>query len=83
MVFVYYIIYGSRIPCDYQKQKNLGIRVEESSRKPHYLAIKFLYQGGQTEIVAVDVAQVPCLRNFSYFTSCNLIILFYFTHPSC
>lgn len=54
--------------------------MEESSRKPHYLAIKFLYQGGQTEIVAVDVAQVPCLPYFSYFTSCNLIIL-YFISP--
>ncbi|KAL2537878.1 Expansin-like A1 [Forsythia ovata] len=46
-----------RVPCDY-KNKNLAIRVEESSQKPHYLAIKFLYQGGQTEIVTVDVAQV-------------------------
>ncbi|CAK9153923.1 unnamed protein product [Ilex paraguariensis] len=46
-----------RVPCDY-KNKNLAVRVEESSQKPNYLAIKFLYQGGQTEIVAVDVAQV-------------------------
>ncbi|KAI3446319.1 hypothetical protein Pfo_002984 [Paulownia fortunei] len=46
-----------RVLCDF-KNKNLAIRVEESSQKPHYLAIKFLYQGGQTEIVAVDVAQV-------------------------
>lgn len=45
-----------RIPCDY-KHKNLSIRVEESSKKPDYLAIKVLYQGGQTEIVATDVAQ--------------------------
>lgn len=46
-----------RVPCNYSR--NLGIRVEESSQKPnHYLAIKFLYQGGQTEIVGVDVAQV-------------------------
>ena len=47
----------SRVPCDYGR--NLGIRVEESSQKRNnYLAIKFLYQGGQTEIVGVDVAQV-------------------------
>ncbi|KAF9621672.1 hypothetical protein IFM89_030315 [Coptis chinensis] len=46
-----------RIPCDY-KNKNLSVRVEESSQTPHYLAIKFLYQGGQTDIVGVDVAQV-------------------------
>ncbi|KAK3412800.1 hypothetical protein EUGRSUZ_I01493 [Eucalyptus grandis] len=46
-----------RVPCDY-KDRNLAVRVEESSRKPNYLAIKVLYQGGQTEIVAMDVAQV-------------------------
>ncbi|CAN4112608.1 unnamed protein product [Withania somnifera] len=46
-----------RVPCDY-KNKNLAIRVEESSQKPYYLAVTFLYQGGQTEIVGVDVAQV-------------------------
>ncbi|MQL95022.1 hypothetical protein Taro_027681 [Colocasia esculenta] len=46
-----------RIPCEY-KNHNLSLRVEESSRKPHYLAVKCLYQGGQTDIVAVDVAQV-------------------------
>ncbi|KAJ4777883.1 Expansin-like A1 [Rhynchospora pubera] len=46
-----------RIPCEYGK-KNLSVRVEEKSRSPNYLAIKFLYQGGQTDIVAVDVAQV-------------------------
>lgn len=28
------------------------------SQKPHSLAIKVLYQGGQTEIVGMDVAQV-------------------------
>lgn len=46
-----------RVPCDY-KNKNLAVRVEESSKKPNYLAIKFLYQGGQTEIVGLDVARV-------------------------
>uniref|UniRef100_A0A803NDU3 Uncharacterized protein n=1 Tax=Chenopodium quinoa TaxID=63459 RepID=A0A803NDU3_CHEQI len=46
-----------RIPCDYIGQ-NLAIRVDESSHNPGYLAIKILYQGGQTEIVAIDVAQV-------------------------
>ena len=34
------------------------MRVEESSKKSHYLAVKVLYQGGQTEIVAMDVAEV-------------------------
>ncbi|GMI74440.1 EXPANSIN L1, expansin-like A1 [Hibiscus trionum] len=46
-----------RIPCEY-KNKTLAVRVEESSQKPYYLQIKPLYQGGQTEIVAIDVAQV-------------------------
>ncbi|URD82801.1 expansin-like [Musa troglodytarum] len=46
-----------RIPCEY-KNRNLSVRVEESSRSPRHLAIKFLYQGGQTDMVAVDVAQV-------------------------
>ncbi|KAK4848161.1 hypothetical protein QYF36_009919 [Acer negundo] len=46
-----------RVPCDY-KNKNLAVRVEESSRKSEYLAIKILYQGGQTEIVGAEVAQV-------------------------
>lgn len=46
-----------RVPCEYRNQ-NLAVRVEESSKKPNYLALKLLYQGGQTEIVGVDVAQV-------------------------
>ncbi|OAY64376.1 Expansin-like A1 [Ananas comosus] len=46
-----------RIPCEY-KNKNLSIRVEEGSKYPNNLSIKFLYQGGQTDIVAVDVAEV-------------------------
>ncbi|XP_010690269.2 expansin-like A2 [Beta vulgaris subsp. vulgaris] len=46
-----------RIPCDFKGQ-NLAVRVEESSNNSGYLAIKVLYQGGQTEIVAMDVAQV-------------------------
>ncbi|KAJ1298938.1 hypothetical protein BS78_01G492400 [Paspalum vaginatum] len=45
-----------RVPCEY-KHRNLSVRVEERSRAPGELAIRFLYQGGQTDIVAVDVAQ--------------------------
>ncbi|XP_039138520.1 expansin-like A2 [Dioscorea cayenensis subsp. rotundata] len=45
-----------RIPCAYKR--NLSVIVEESSEKPSNLVIKFLFQGGQTDIVAVDVAQV-------------------------
>ncbi|KVI06744.1 Barwin-like endoglucanase, partial [Cynara cardunculus var. scolymus] len=44
-----------RIPCDY-KSKNLAARVEESAQKPNHLALKYLYQGGQTEIVGNDIA---------------------------
>ena len=46
-----------RIPCEY-KNKNLLVQVVEWSHKPYYLAIKFLYQGGQTDIQAVNIAQV-------------------------
>lgn len=53
-----------RIPCEFGT-KNLSVRVEEKSRIPNYLSVKFLYQGGQTDIVAVDVAQVIIL--ISYF----------------
>ncbi|XP_047326681.1 expansin-like A2 [Impatiens glandulifera] len=49
-----------RIPCEY-KNKNLTINVDESSHRPSYLALKFIFQGGQTEIVEVDVAQVGSL----------------------
>ncbi|XP_022136308.1 expansin-like A1 [Momordica charantia] len=58
-----------RIPCTY-RNKNLSVRVEEWSQKPNYLAIKFLYQGGQTEIKAVEIAEVgssnwePMQRNY-------------------
>ncbi|KAK1437841.1 hypothetical protein QVD17_03641 [Tagetes erecta] len=55
-----------RVSCDY-KGKNLAVRVEESSNKLQYLAIKFLYQGGQTEIVAVDIARVGS-TNWSFMS---------------
>ncbi|TXG64982.1 hypothetical protein EZV62_011976 [Acer yangbiense] len=55
-----------RVPCDY-KNKNLAVRVEESSRKSEYLAIKILYQGGQTEIVGAEVAQVGS-SSWNYMT---------------
>ena len=46
-----------RIPCVY-KSKNLAVKGEEtSSRERGYLALRFLYQGGQTDIAAVEVAQ--------------------------
>ncbi|KAL9256507.1 Expansin-like A3-like protein [Drosera capensis] len=46
-----------RVPCDY-KNKTLAVRVEEFSKKPNYLAIKVLYQGGQTDISGIDVVKV-------------------------
>ncbi|KAJ9189467.1 hypothetical protein P3X46_000756 [Hevea brasiliensis] len=55
-----------RVPCEYKNQ-NLGVRVEESSQYPNYLAIKLLYQGGQTEIVAIDIAKVGS-SNWSYMS---------------
>ncbi|XP_048492194.1 expansin-like A1 [Beta vulgaris subsp. vulgaris] len=46
-----------RVPCNYHG-KNLSLRVEEFSKPPNYLAIKVLYQGGQTSILGGDVASV-------------------------
>ncbi|GMJ12672.1 EXPANSIN L1, expansin-like A1 [Hibiscus trionum] len=45
-----------RIPCEYKN--HIAVRVDESSKNPHYLAITLLFQGGQTEIFSVNVAQV-------------------------
>ncbi|XP_051199439.1 expansin-like A4 [Lolium perenne] len=46
-----------RIPCAYS-DKNLSVRVEEASVKNRgRLVLRFLYQGGQTDIAAVEVAQ--------------------------
>ncbi|KAL2897983.1 Expansin-like A1 [Bienertia sinuspersici] len=50
------IVY-KRVPCDHQNH-NLSVRVEEASNGPYYLAIKILYQGGQTEITSVGIATV-------------------------
>ncbi|XP_048533581.1 expansin-like A2 [Triticum urartu] len=44
-----------RVPCEYARRRNLSVRVEERA-PPGGLTIRFLYQGGQTDIVAVDVA---------------------------
>ncbi|KDP40448.1 hypothetical protein JCGZ_03948 [Jatropha curcas] len=55
-----------RVPCEF-KNKNLAVRVEESSQYPNYLAIKLLYQGGQTEVVAIDVAKVGS-SNWGYMS---------------
>ena len=39
------------------------VKVDESSEYPYYLAVQFLYQGGQMDIVIVDVAQVNLSMN--------------------
>ncbi|XP_074285914.1 expansin-like A2 [Silene latifolia] len=43
-----------RVPCVYKGQ-NLAIQVEAYSKPPNYLAIKILYQGGQTRILGAEV----------------------------
>jgi hypothetical protein len=53
-----------RVPCEHEG-KNLAVRVEDTSRAPSHLAVRFLYQGGQTDIVAVDVAQVNTNTNLA------------------
>ncbi|KAL9244822.1 hypothetical protein vseg_018546 [Gypsophila vaccaria] len=52
-----------RVPCVYKGQ-NLAIRVEEFSKPPNYLAVKILYQGGQTKIVGAEVARVDAPSNW-------------------
>ncbi|KAL5200309.1 hypothetical protein ABZP36_021512 [Zizania latifolia] len=57
-----------RIPCEYKK-KSLAVRVEETSRNPSHLAIQMLYQGGQTDIVAVEIAQADAMpSSWRYMT---------------
>ncbi|KAK9666703.1 hypothetical protein RND81_14G205000 [Saponaria officinalis] len=43
-----------RVPCVYNGH-NLTIQVETYSKPPNYLAIKVLYQGGQTRILGAEV----------------------------
>lgn len=65
------------MPCDF-KNKNLAIRVEQSSKRPNYLAITLLYQGGQTEIVGIDVAQVNYYSSIihKFFSSSVELLVF-------
>ncbi|KVH99608.1 hypothetical protein Ccrd_022156 [Cynara cardunculus var. scolymus] len=49
-----------RIPCDY-KGKNLAVTVEESSQKPTYLAVKFLYQVDQTSFPTFQSVDEPMI----------------------
>jgi hypothetical protein len=49
-----------RVPYEYKGQ-NMAVKVDKNSQYPYYLAMQFLYQGGQTEIVIVDVSQVNYL----------------------
>ncbi|XP_037431705.1 expansin-like A1 [Triticum dicoccoides] len=56
-----------RVPCVYEG-KNLSLRVDERSRAPSELAITILYQGGQTDIVEVDVAQVGSSSSWTSLT---------------
>jgi hypothetical protein len=55
-----------RVPCEYARRRNLSVRVEGRSA-PGELTIRFLYQGGQTDIDAVDVATVGS-SNWKFMT---------------
>ncbi|KAH9321444.1 hypothetical protein KI387_016083, partial [Taxus chinensis] len=46
-----------RIPCEYPGQ-NMTVEISKISNYPSFFAFLFLYQGGQTDITSVDVAQV-------------------------
>ncbi|KAI3938401.1 hypothetical protein MKW98_015300, partial [Papaver atlanticum] len=53
-----------RVPCIYQST-NLSVRVEKNSKKPHYLAVTFLYQGGQTDIKIVELLKLHETRPYA------------------
>ncbi|GLJ49685.1 hypothetical protein SUGI_1054430 [Cryptomeria japonica] len=55
--FLKFVVLLDKIFCKY-KGHNLSMKVDKSSRYPDYLAVEFVYQGGQTDIVNVDVPQV-------------------------
>ncbi len=55
-----------RILCEYGGQ-NMTVKVDESSKYPDYLAVQFLYQGGQTDITGVEVDQVG-FSSWQYMT---------------
>ncbi|XP_057966368.1 expansin-like A2 [Malania oleifera] len=55
-----------KVPCKYKR--NLAVRVEEITNKPNFLALNFLYQGGQTEIVAVEIAEVNDSSNWQFMS---------------
>lgn len=46
-----------RVPCQYPGT-NVKVKVHEKSRYPDYLAIVILYQGGESDITAVEVYEV-------------------------
>nr|GMD56652.1 expansin-like A2 [Ipomoea batatas] len=60
------VVMGGNVACEHGTN-NLAIRVEESSQRPSHLAVTFLNQGGQTEIIAVDVAPVG-FPNWSFMS---------------
>lgn len=49
--------YYYSIPCEYPR-KNMSIKVDKSSNYPNYLVVEFLYQGGQIDIIGIEVSQV-------------------------
>eukprot|EP01018_Ginkgo_biloba_P005186 Gb_10705 [translate_table: standard] len=58
-----------RIFCEYRGH-NLTINIEESSKYPYYLALKFLYQGGQTQILTVAIYKAG-FSDLHYMTRTN------------
>uniref|UniRef100_A0A0D9WUA2 Expansin-like EG45 domain-containing protein n=1 Tax=Leersia perrieri TaxID=77586 RepID=A0A0D9WUA2_9ORYZ len=55
-----------RTPCEYKK--SLAVKVEETSKNPTHLAFRLLYQGGQTDIAAVEIAPAKSATAWRYMT---------------
>ncbi|XP_057833087.1 expansin-like A1 [Cryptomeria japonica] len=55
-----------RMPCEYPG-KNMTVKIDKISNYPNFLAVQFLYQGGQTDIMGVEVAPVGT-SNWKFMT---------------
>ncbi|KAG7022750.1 Expansin-like A3, partial [Cucurbita argyrosperma subsp. argyrosperma] len=53
-----------QVKCSFELFYLLKVRIEESSQKPHHMTVKFLYQGGQTDILLVHLRPVDSGSTF-------------------
>lgn len=61
-------MYIYRVPCSYPN-KNITIKIDESSNYPHYLAFVIWNQQGRNDITAVQLCEV----SFRIFVHSSLV----------